>query len=34
VVIYNWLLSHLACGLAAAIVAWVLVSVDRRRSNG
>ena len=32
--IWNWFLSHLACGLAAAIVAWVLVSADRRRSNG
>jgi hypothetical protein len=29
VVILNWLLSHLACGLAAIIVAWALVSVTR-----
>jgi hypothetical protein len=27
--VLNWLLSHLACGLAAAIVAWALVSATR-----
>ena len=29
VVIFNWLLSHLACGVAAVIVAWALVSATR-----